>query len=139
MHLRLALHTFASDIERQQKELNLSLKLVQPSLGRLKTQRSTFLCGAAGPLAIAAVAYFKLDQKIESQSCIEKLCDLFRSNKVQFRELPSELLYGHAGYLYALLFVNSYIPGSIDLLVIEEVIHMHAFISFHLFYRFALL
>ena len=117
----MALTVFACDLERRKKELLSCLKLLEPSLAHLKTHRSTFLCGAPGPLAIASVAYFKLDRKSEGESCIEKLCNIFRKNKSQFKELPSELLYGHAGYLYALLFVNSYIPGSVDLLLIEEV------------------
>ena len=46
---------------------------------------------------------------------------MYSENKREFERLPSELLYGQTGYLYALLFVSSFIPGSIDIALIEEV------------------
>lgn len=35
-------------------------------------------------------------------------------------DLPQELLYGRAGYLYALLFVGSLVPGALDERLIEQ-------------------
>lgn len=35
-------------------------------------------------------------------------------------DMPYEVLYGHAGYLYALLFVGSLVPGGLDENLIER-------------------
>lgn len=121
LHLHLALTVFKDDNETSKKQLKQCLKLVEPVLGRLKIQRKTFLCGASGPLAIAAVANHKLDQTAERNLCTDKLCSLYMENRKDFEELPSELLYGQAGYLYALLFVNYHIPDAIKIPLIEEV------------------
>ena len=55
------------------------------------------------------------------QHLLSQLEELYTGHKKSFSRLPSELLYGHTGYLYALLFVNSYIPGAIGDSTIEEV------------------
>lgn len=122
LHLHLATSVFYStDRERYQHELGLCLSLLEPSLAHLKTHRKTFLCGGAGPLAIGAVAYHKLGQDTDSLQCIRRLVSMYSENKKEFETLPSELLYGQAGYLYALLFVSSFIPGSVQLSLLEEV------------------
>ncbi|XP_032345442.1 lanC-like protein 2 isoform X2 [Camelus ferus] len=56
------------------------------TLRNLHSWSRTFLCGDAGPFAFRAV--------------------LQRTIACQDSDLPSELLYGQAGYLYALLYVN---------------------------------
>lgn len=122
LHLHLATSVFYStDRERYQHELGLCLNLLEPSLAHLKTHRKTFLCGGAGPLAIGAVTYHKLGQDTDSLQCIRRLVSMYSENKKEFETLPSELLYGQAGYLYALLFVSSFIPGSVELSLLEEV------------------
>ena len=35
-------------------------------------------------------------------------------------DLPYEVLYGHAGYLYALLFVGELVPGGLDESLVEQ-------------------
>ncbi|XP_019851239.1 PREDICTED: lanC-like protein 2 [Amphimedon queenslandica] len=121
LHLHLATSIFSDDKERAQYELSLCLSFIEPSLAHLKTHRKTFLCGGAGPLAIAAVCYHKLSRSSESLECIRRLCSMYSENKREFERLPSELLYGQTGYLYALLFVSSFIPGSIDIGLMEEI------------------
>lgn len=121
LHLHLATSIFSDDKERAQHELSLCLSFVEPSLAHLKTHRKTFLCGGAGPLAIAAVCYHKLSRSSESLQCIRRLCSMYSEDKREFERLPSELLYGQTGYLYALLFVSSFIPGSIEIGLMEEV------------------
>ena len=86
----------------------------------LSGRRVTFLCGAAGPLALNAVVQHKLGQEDKTRKLITKLKDLFTNVKAD-PSMPSELLYGHVGYLYALLFVNKFIPGSIEEPIISEV------------------
>lgn len=120
LHFHLANTLYKTDSERRQHELSLCLKLLEPSLIHLKTHRITFLCGAAGPLALAAVVYLQLGQQTNASTCIEKLKTL-HADHTKTKYLPSELLYGHTGYLYALLFVNAFNPGSIENSLIEEV------------------
>ena len=43
--------------------LESSLRTIRPFLRVLDTHRPTFLCGAAGPLAVAAVLYHKLGKE----------------------------------------------------------------------------
>lgn len=57
-----------------------------------------------------------------SQSYIEQLKQLYSSDMSAFSQLPSELLYGHVGYLYCLLFTNAYLPGAISTELIQEVV-----------------
>ena len=52
---------------------------------------------------------------------LEQLKELYTGHKESLAQLPSELLYGHVGYLYCLLFVNAYLPGAIDKSLLEEV------------------
>lgn len=79
-------------------------------INNLKGRRISFLCGDAGPLAIAAVISYKLGTKKpatlpEYQDLVQRLINL----STLLNESPDELLYGKVGYLYALLFVNKYI------------------------------
>ncbi|XP_045445757.1 glutathione S-transferase LANCL1 [Melitaea cinxia] len=79
-------------------------------INNLKGRRLSFLCGDAGPLAIAAVISYKLGTKKpatlpEYQDLVQRLINL----STLLIESPDELLYGKVGYLYALLFVNKYI------------------------------
>lgn len=60
------------------------------------------------------------------EKLIEKLLHLKRDAIDPDSELPSEYLYGRAGYLYALLFVNKYIqPEPIDKGLIRNVLLPH--------------
>ena len=156
VHVALSLHEVG---ERRSKHLHQALSLLAPSLRHLTRDRKrTFLCGAAGPLAIAAVCHAALGNMVEaevrrrgggclvvqrrwrsweesggsvamvtmqsllpSQLLIGQLEELYTCHKTLFSRLPSELLYGHTGYLYALLFVNSYIPGAVPDSTLEEV------------------
>lgn len=67
------------------------------------------MCGDAGPLAIGAVVCYKLNERREMERLLEKLIHLRKDAINPDSDLPSEYLYGRAGYLYALLFVNKYI------------------------------
>ena len=50
-----------------------------------------------------------------------KLCELYQQHKTSFASLPSELLVGHAGYLYALFYLDCHIGGAVDQALISEV------------------
>ncbi|XP_068612505.1 glutathione S-transferase LANCL1 [Brachionichthys hirsutus] len=66
----------------------------------------TFLCGDAGPLAVAAVVYHRLQRPQDADDCIDKLLQLHQAVVRDSSGLPDELLYGRTGYLYALVFIN---------------------------------
>ncbi|XP_069067604.1 lanC-like protein 2 isoform X2 [Pleurodeles waltl] len=90
-------------------------------LRNLNGRRVTFLCGDAGPLAVGAVVHHKLQNEKESKDCITKLLQLHKSVVNPDGDLPDELLYGRAGYLYALLYLNTEIsPDTVPQETIKE-------------------
>lgn len=121
LHLHLATSLYAGDAEEQSSHLRHALTLLTPSLHHLNTRRYTFLCGAAGPLALGAVVHAHLGNMEDANTCVTRLKDIYVKNKPLFTKLPSELLFGHAGYLYALLFVNCHLPSAVEDSLIEEV------------------
>ncbi|NXS02524.1 LANC2 protein, partial [Oxylabes madagascariensis] len=103
-------------VTKNQSHLQRSLDYVKRILRNLNGRRVTFLCGDAGPLAVGAVVYHKLKNDSESKECVTKTVISTDS------ELPDELLYGRAGYLYALLYLNTEIgPDTVPQSVIKEV------------------
>ncbi|XP_029924760.1 glutathione S-transferase LANCL1 isoform X3 [Myripristis murdjan] len=66
----------------------------------------TFLCGDAGPLAVAAVVYYRLQRPQEADEFINRLLQLHHNVVKGSGGLPDELLYGRMGYLYSLVFIN---------------------------------
>ncbi|XP_069067603.1 lanC-like protein 2 isoform X1 [Pleurodeles waltl] len=92
-------------------------------LRNLNGRRVTFLCGDAGPLAVGAVVHHKLQNEKESKDCITKLLQLHKSVVNPDGDLPDELLYGRAGYLYALLYLNTEIsPDTVPQETIKELV-----------------
>lgn len=71
--------------------------------------RVSFLNGSPGVLAIAAVFCYKEGNLAGVQKYLEKL-SIYTRACLSDAQAPDELLYGRAGYLYALLFVNTHIP-----------------------------
>lgn len=78
-------------------------------LEQLQSKRVTFLCGDCGPLAIGAIVSHKLDDQKIYNFCIRKLTAFIKVVKNSSSDLPNEYLYGRAGFLYALLFVNRHV------------------------------
>lgn len=108
-------------------------------LSYLKNKRHTFLCGDAGPLAIGAVVCYKLNEKQEMERLLEKLIRLKKDAIDPDSDLASEYLYGRAGYLYALLFVNKHIqPEPVEKGLIRNV-RFHFFILKSLYYLLILI
>ncbi|KAJ8277511.1 hypothetical protein GJAV_G00075970 [Gymnothorax javanicus] len=117
--LYLQLHRVTDDPSHLQRALDY----VKRTLRNLNGRRVTFLCGDAGPLAAGAVVYHKLQNDAESQDCLTKLLQLQRTVVSSDSDIPDELLYGRAGYLYALLYVNSEIgPNTVDQATIAKVV-----------------
>ncbi|XP_071692182.1 lanC-like protein GCR2 [Rutidosis leptorrhynchoides] len=68
------------------------------------SSRVTFICGQAGVSALGAV--------VANQTNDKTLCDhyLARFREIKLpKDLPNELLYGRAGYLWACLFLNKHL------------------------------
>ncbi|KAM3343540.1 lanC-like protein GCL2 isoform X2 [Capsicum galapagoense] len=82
----------------------------------------TFLCGRAGVCALgAAVAKYMGDDQL-----VFYYVSQFKEIKLT-KDLPDELLYGRAGYLWAFLFINKHIgrgtiPSTYSAAVINEII-----------------
>lgn len=83
----------------------------------------TFLTGAVGPLALAAVILYSQSKKEETEQLISKLKSLSTNVLDKHNDVPDELLYGRAGYLAGLLYVNTNIsPAPIEADLIKKVI-----------------
>lgn len=78
-------------------------------LEQLKNRKVTFLCGDAGPLAIGAVVSYKLEDHKIFDFCIRKLMAFVKVVKNTSSDLPNEYMYGRAGFLFALLYVNKHV------------------------------
>lgn len=100
--LYLQLHRVSSEASY----LHRALDYVKRTMRILNGRKVTFLCGDAGPLAVGAVVHHKLDNTTDSKECLSRLLQLQRSVLSSDSDIPDELLYGRAGYLYALLYVN---------------------------------
>ncbi|KAF5307940.1 hypothetical protein FQR65_LT06507 [Abscondita terminalis] len=93
------------------------------SLRRLKLRRHTFLCGDAGPLAIGAVVAHRMKNAEEVKQLVSKLAGMSDPAVNTKSDLPNEYLYGRAGYLFALLYVNKHVdPPPVPKTLIREVI-----------------
>uniref|UniRef100_A0A671RE20 LanC-like protein 2 n=1 Tax=Sinocyclocheilus anshuiensis TaxID=1608454 RepID=A0A671RE20_9TELE len=100
---------------QEASHLQRALDYVKRALRNLNGRRVSFLCGDAGPLAVGAVVHHHLKNQTESQECLTKLLQLQRSVLSPDSDVPDELLYGRAGYLFALLYVNAEIgPDAVD-------------------------
>ncbi|XP_035705693.1 glutathione S-transferase LANCL1 isoform X2 [Folsomia candida] len=79
----------------------------------LRKKRITFLCGDAGPLIVAYLITNDSNQRTELLGRLLQLQDLVYAKGSSNRDrtpIPNELLYGRAGYLYSLLFLNQQFP-----------------------------
>ncbi|XP_067144208.1 lanC-like protein 2 [Centruroides vittatus] len=100
-----------------------SLYYSEKPLSALKHKRFSFLCGDAGPLAVAAVLYKKTGKFQQSQDLLESLEKISRDVISLQSGLPDEMLFGRAGYLFALLFVMKHISGDcINHTLVQQVI-----------------
>ncbi|XP_070565574.1 lanC-like protein 2 [Ptychodera flava] len=86
---------------------------VKLGLRQMRGRRQTFLCGDAGPLAVGAVVYNILGNESYSQELLSKLKDMHVEVLSPEFGLPDEILYGKAGYLYSLLFVQKRLGKAI--------------------------
>ncbi|XP_068212610.1 lanC-like protein 2 isoform X2 [Palaemon carinicauda] len=102
-----------ADVLEQDKFLKKAQPMAEECASKTKGKRHTFLCGDAGPLAVAAAVYSKLNMKSEATTCIERLRKLERDVLDPSSGLPDEILYGRAGYLYALVYLQEKFGKSV--------------------------
>ncbi|CAL7935428.1 unnamed protein product [Xylocopa violacea] len=72
----------------------------------------TFLTGIVGPLSLGAVVFHSQGFQDEAQNMILKIKSLSPIVLNESNDLPDELLYGRAGYLFSLLFLNANISSA---------------------------
>ncbi|XP_052750640.1 lanC-like protein 2 [Galleria mellonella] len=107
----LALYHFTCALGKNKNSYeSLKAALEYINIENLKGRRISFLCGDAGPLALATVISYKIgtrrpDNLPDYKILAQRLMSLIHL----LNDSPDELLYGKSGYLYALLFVNKYI------------------------------
>lgn len=90
---------------------------------KYKRRDCTFLCGDAGSLAIGAVVAHRLKDLDTSKALVKDILDLKAAAINGKSILPNEYLYGRAGYLFSLLWVNKNInPSPISNEIIRQVI-----------------
>ncbi|KAG7218535.1 hypothetical protein INR49_006601, partial [Caranx melampygus] len=99
-------------VSHEASHLQRALDYVKRAMRILNGRKVTFLCGDAGPLAVGAVVHHKLNNAADSKDCLSRLLQLQRAVLSPDSEMPDELLYGRAGYLFALLYVNKEIGGD---------------------------
>ncbi|XP_010500915.1 PREDICTED: lanC-like protein GCR2 [Camelina sativa] len=93
-------------VTKNEDDLKLCLEIVEACyVASIDSKRVvTFICGHAGVCALGAVAAKHLGD--------EQLCDRYLARFSEIRipsDLPYELLYGRAGYLWSCLFMNKHI------------------------------
>lgn len=105
----LYLHLASLSSSDEEELLKKSLMYSERALKLLKGSRLSFLCGDPGPLAVAAVIYHKLNLKPKSDAALERLQSLHERVVDPHSDIPDEILFGRAGYLFALLYVQKHI------------------------------
>ncbi|XP_065897312.1 glutathione S-transferase LANCL1-like [Dysidea avara] len=123
LHLHLAINMKDESPYGTKKHLERASSILEELCKHPSSRRLTFLCGAAGPLALNAAVQSQLEQDDKAKKMVMDLKNLFPIIKAE-PSMPSELLYGHVGYLYALLFVNKYIPGAVEESMIRELVQL---------------
>lgn len=101
-----------------------AVELLRTCVNKFRGKREvTFLTGHAGPLALNAVVSHSQGNKEECQKMIAKLKTFSAYVLDESSDVPDELLYGRAGYLHSLLFVNANIsPPPIEDELFRQVI-----------------
>lgn len=117
------LYIHLSDVLEDESYLKRALPYVERQLSALKGRRFSFLCGDPGPLAVGTHLYHELGKKDESAKLVTRLVAQSRDVVPLGSDIPDELLYGRAGYLFSLLYVRKNIsPSAVDDDLIRQVI-----------------
>uniref|UniRef100_A0A8D9FCI1 LanC-like protein 2 n=2 Tax=Cacopsylla melanoneura TaxID=428564 RepID=A0A8D9FCI1_9HEMI len=112
---------------RNSKYLDKAQRLIERALRRRRKRRFSFLNGDAGPLAISALIYEALNKEEQAKNSITELKALAHHVIDLNSDTVDEILYGRAGYLYSLLFVNknvkcTHVDGALIRQVVESIL-----------------
>ena len=113
LYLHVANTLYKDNKDRRKYYLDKAVELVSDPLKRLNGRRLTFLCGDGGVLALSAVLYSLTNHDTVVKHCCSGLLTL-SDIALTDKSLSSELMYGTAGYLFALLYTKKYLPQYID-------------------------
>lgn len=117
--LYLHLHEVFKDpafLQKAKEHVNRGLKCLT------RRRDVTFLCGDAGPLAVAAVVYHRLQKPAEADEYINRLLQYHQAVCSGSGGLPDEMLYGRMGFLYALAFIRKHMGEErIPLELIQQI------------------
>uniref|UniRef100_A0A0C9SAM5 TSA: Wollemia nobilis Ref_Wollemi_Transcript_2437_1707 transcribed RNA sequence n=1 Tax=Wollemia nobilis TaxID=56998 RepID=A0A0C9SAM5_9CONI len=117
----------AYEVTKNKDDLSLCTQIVESCANAARGMREyvTFICGQAGVYALGAAAA----KCNENQQSLEHYLSLFKKIPKRFEsyDVPYELLYGRAGFLWAAAFVNKYvgtetIPTSITGRVVDDIL-----------------
>lgn len=116
------LYLHLAEVYGDQMYLLIAQEYASKALRCLNRQDVTFLCGDAGPYAVAAVILYKLGSHKEADECISRVLQMHQCVMKLESQIPDELLYGRIGYLYSLLFINKHYKGEkVSFRYIQEV------------------
>ncbi|XP_068101502.1 glutathione S-transferase LANCL1 [Hyperolius riggenbachi] len=116
------LYLHLSEVYQDPSLLQKAREYVTRSLRYLNKRDVTFLCGDAGPYAVAAVVFHKLGSAQDADDCVNRVLQMHSTVMKLDSRLPDELLYGRMGYLYSLLFINKHFgEGKVPVCFIQEV------------------
>ncbi|RWS26449.1 lanC-like protein 2 [Leptotrombidium deliense] len=87
--------------EHKQTFLSAAQKYVEKALQLSKKNKSTFLCGTAGAISLAAIIYHEQSMTDKSDEMLKRLISIDSKH-----ESYDEMLYGRAGILYSLMFAK---------------------------------
>jgi len=104
-------------------KLDLATTLVDESLHIISSSRVTFLTGTPGPLAIKAIICHKQGGQPDIIPILKMAPEVCRPDS----NLPDELLYGRAGYLFTLLMLrqelgSNSVPSNIIRQVVDAIL-----------------
>lgn len=115
--LTKASHLFSS--EQRKDYLNKAHSYATTALQKLSRRDLTFLCGDTGPLAVSALVANERGNNEEAKSFVKYILALLPSVLDAAGDLPNEMLYGRAGYLYSLLLIKTHITTT---LITDEIL-----------------
>ena len=106
----------------QNEHLQLCHKYISLATDRRGGGRVTFLCGAVGPLAVAAAAHAASNDVVAASRCLQKILSYLPQVLDLGSGLPDELLYGRTGFLYALNFLRQEAGAVSSGLITDDVV-----------------
>lgn len=122
LYLHLSETLFEDNETLKQQCLINALTILEGNQHMLRGKRMTFLCGDSGILSLLSVLYSKLGQEEKSVKYLSRLLTLSDSVCGRDASLPDEVLYGRAGYLFSLLFVQKHLgDGKIDKDILNKI------------------